>query len=83
LCPIGHDGEMGSTGPRQRKAHKHLPKVPKYEEPNTIPLAGLAPEQGPNPGRFGYGADHHAVSQPGRVGSWLLRLLGKKPGEHV
>ena len=74
---------MGSTGPRERKPHKHLAKVPKYEEPNTIPLAGLAPEQGPNPGRFGHSAVQHRSAQPGRLGSWVLRIRGKMPGRRL
>ena len=75
---------MGSRGSKQRKKHKHLDKVPKYEEPNTMPLAGLSNQQGNNPGRFGHSADHHhGAKQPGRFGSFLIRLLGKKPGDHI
>ena len=74
---------MGSKGPKARKKQAHLDKVPKYEEPNTMPLAGLANEHGPNPGRFGHGVDGHRAKQPGKFGSFLIRLLGKKPGEHI
>jgi hypothetical protein len=75
---------MGSRGPKQRKKHTHLDKVPQYEEPNTFPLGGLSNQQGPNPGRFGHDADHHhGTKKPGRFGSLFIRLLGKKPGEHI
>ena len=74
---------MGSRGPKQRKKHQHLDKVPKYEEPNTMPLAGLSNQQGVTSGRAGHAADHHQTKQPGRFGSFLIRLLGKKPGDHI
>jgi hypothetical protein len=74
---------MGSQGPKPRKKSRHLKKVAKYEEPNTAPLAGLANEQGPNPGRFGHSADGQATKQPGKFGAFVIRLLGKKPGDHI
>jgi len=74
---------MGSRGPKQRKKHTHLDKVPKYEEPNTMPLAGLSNQQGVTSGRAGHNADHHTTKQPGRLGTLFLRLLGKKPGDHI
>ncbi len=78
-----NDRVMGSSGSKPRKPHQHLEKAPKYEEPNTMPLGGLAPQQGPNPGRYGHNADHHSTKTPGRFGSWLVRILGRKPNEHI
>ena len=61
---------MGSKGSRSHKA-KHLPKVPKYEEPNTIGATGR--------GRSGHSSDHHQNKQPGPAGRFFLRLLGQRP----
>jgi hypothetical protein len=51
-----------------------MPKVPKYEEPNRAEGSG-----GGSFGRSGHGSDGHRNGQPGRVGSYVLKLLGKKP----
>ena len=72
---------MGSQGSGSRKKRNHLPKVPKYEEPNVAPLSGLAPEHAIHAGREGHELSH--AKQPGKFGQFLLRLLGKKPGEHI
>ena len=72
---------MGSKGSKERKPHQHLDKVPKYEEPNEIPLAGLGGGPDTGVGREGHSADHHSAKQPGRAGRFFLRLLGQKPGE--
>lgn len=70
---------MGSKGTRPRKPKQRLPKVPKYEEPNNIPLAGLGggPETGA--GRLGHGTDHRHPGRPGRAGAFVLRVLGLRP----
>ena len=70
---------MGSKGDRPRKPKRRLPKVPKYEEPNEIPLAGLGGGAATGVGRFGHSADHHHGEQPGRFGKRLLHLLGLRP----
>lgn len=76
---MGEDVGMGSSGERERKPHEHLPKVPRGEEPNSIPLAGLGGSSGPNPGREGHDHDHHGPEpRPGRFGRWLLRSLGMR-----
>ena len=71
---------MGSAGDKPRKSRRRLPKVPKYEEPNTFPAAGLTGSAGGVYGsRYGHSADHHDGKQPGRLGSFVLRCLGMKP----
>jgi hypothetical protein len=70
---------MGSKGDKPRKAKHPLPKVPKYEEPNEIPLAGLGGGMGNVPGRYGHSADHRHDEAPGRFGRFFLRLLGPRP----
>ena len=79
-CHLGHDRGMGSDGSKPRKSHGHLPKVPKDEEANTIPLAGLGGSTAPGPsGREGHQFAHHEVDErPGKLGSWFLRRLGLK-----
>jgi hypothetical protein len=71
---------MGSANDKPRKRRHPLPKVPKYEEPNTLPLPGLTGDSGlgNTSGRFGHGSDakeHHA---PGRTGRAILRMLGMR-----
>lgn len=72
--PIDHHGRMGSDGSKPRKKKQHLPKVPKYEEPNRA--EGFT---GGSFGRSGHGSDHHRDGKPGRAGSFLLRVLGQRP----
>ena len=77
---IRHDHRMGSAKDKPRKRRHSLPKVPKYEEPNTLPLPGLTgnSELGDTSGRFGHGSDgkeHHA---PGLVGRTFLKVLGMR-----
>ena len=77
---VRHDHHMGSANDKPRKAKHPLPKVPKYEEPNTLPLPGLTGSNGPGDtsGRFGHGSDgkdHHA---PGFAGRAFLRMLGMR-----
>lgn len=71
---------MGSAGEKPRKRKRHLAKVPKYEEPNTLPLAGLTGSSDEVFGsRYGHSADHHQQKEPGRFGAFVLRRLGMKP----
>jgi hypothetical protein len=71
---------MGSAGDKPRKQRRRLAKVPKYEEPNTLPAQGLTGSSGAVFGsRYGHSADHHRQKEPGRFGAYLLRLLGMKP----
>jgi hypothetical protein len=75
---------MGSAGEKPRKAKRHLSKVPKYEEPNTFPAAGLTGGSGSDVygSRYGHSADHHGRGQrPSRFGAFVLRCLGMKPKE--
>ena len=66
---------MGSSGSKPRKKTHHLPKVPKYEEPNRLEGA----QGGTGFGRAGHGSDHHHDGPPTGVGAWVLKVLGKKP----
>jgi hypothetical protein len=72
---------VGSSGDTPRKPRRRLAKAPKYEEPNTFPAPGLTGTSDTVFGsRYGHSADHHRTgTQPGRVGSWILRRLGMKP----
>jgi hypothetical protein len=72
---------MGRAGSKPRKPKRRLGKVPKYEEPNTFPAPGLTGSSGEVFGsRYGHSADHHhEENQPGRFGSFVLRVLGMKP----
>lgn len=58
-----------------------MAKVPKYEEPNTLPAQGLTGSAGDVYGsRYGHSADHHpSGKKPGRLGAFFLRCLGMKP----
>lgn len=79
---------MGSKGIKPRKPRRALPKVPRYEEPNEIPLAGLGGGAATGVGREGHSAGHHHNDaghhndQPGRFGRFLLRTLGLRPNQH-
>ena len=73
---------MGSGGDKPRKQGRRLAKVPKYEEPNTLPATGLTGSSGGVYGsRYGHSADHHQEKKPGpgRFGAFVLRSLGMKP----
>jgi hypothetical protein len=71
---------MGRAGDKPRKPRRRLSRVPKYEEPNAIPLAGLTGSGDEVYGsRYGHSADHHHEKPPGRFGAFVLRLLGLKP----
>jgi hypothetical protein len=65
---------MGSEGSKPRKPKRKLAKVPKYEEPNRAEGFG-----GGSFGRSGHSSDHHKADKPGRLGSFVLRTLGRKP----
>jgi hypothetical protein len=72
---------MGSAGDKSRKQKRRLAKVPKYEEPNSLPAQGLTGSSGgPFGSRYGHSADHHGAEKPpGRFGAFVLRALGMKP----
>jgi hypothetical protein len=81
ISDLGHRPFMGTADDTPRKPRRPLKKVPKYEEPNTVPLIGLSgtPGFGVSKGRFGHGSDgksHHRPHWPGR---FFLRLLGIRP----
>jgi hypothetical protein len=71
---------MGSADDKPRKRRHPLPKVPKYEEPNTLPLPGLTGNSGlgDTSGRFGHSADGKEHHPPGSVGRAFLRMLGMR-----
>jgi hypothetical protein len=73
---------MGSEDDKPRKRRRPLPKVPKYEEPNTLSLPGLTGESaiGQPPGRFGHGSDGKEHHRPGLVGRAFLKMLGMRQG---
>jgi hypothetical protein len=66
---------MGSDGSKPRKRSTHLPKVPKYEEPNRLEGA----QGDTNFGRAGHGSDHHHYDKPSGFGAWVLKVLGRRP----
>jgi len=68
---------VGSKGDKPRKPKHPLPKVPKGEEPNTLPLPGLV--GGATTDSAGFGGYHQHVQNPGRAGKALLWLLGRRP----
>jgi hypothetical protein len=78
---LGQTDGMGSAGDKPRKQKRGLPKVPKYEEPNTLPAPGLTGGSADVYGsRYGHSADHHGQAKPpGRFGAFVLRTLGMKP----
>jgi hypothetical protein len=72
---------MGSADDKPRKRRHPLPKVPKYEEPNALPLPGLTGDSGflgDQSGRFGHGSDGKEHHGPGVVGRVFLRVLGMR-----
>ena len=71
---VDHDGAMGSDGSKPRKRRHKLDKVPKYEEPNRA--EGFS---GGSFGRVGHSSDGHQAKKPGRVGGYVLRVLGRRP----
>jgi hypothetical protein len=71
---VDHDGPMGSDGSKPRKRRHRLDKVPKYEELNRA--EGFS---GGSFGRVGHSSDGHHAKKPGRVGSYVLRVLGRRP----
>jgi hypothetical protein len=78
---IGHDVVVGSEGDKPRKPKHRLPKVPKREEPNTIPLPGLVGGATAVRDPAGYGGEHRHSHQPGKAGKALLWLLGRRRKE--
>lgn len=71
---------MGQADDKPRKPRHPLTKVPKYEEPNELPLPGVGGGNGfgLRYGRFGHGSDHKRSHVPGRAGTFLLRMLGMR-----
>ena len=70
---------MGTDGEKNRKPKHPLPKVPRYEEPNSIHLAGLSEGTGgPFGSRLGHAAAHARSQDLGRFGRFVLRLLGRR-----
>jgi hypothetical protein len=76
---VRHYVAVGSKGDKPRKPKHRLPKVPKYEEPNTLPLPGLVGGASAGPGPAGDGGNHQHSQEPGRAGKVLLWLLGRRP----
>ena len=78
---LGQTDAMGSAGDKPRKPKRRLSKVPKYEEPNSLPAPGLTGGSADVYGsRYGHSADHHGQAKPpGRFGAFILRTLGMKP----
>lgn len=70
---------MGSKGAKPRKGQHHLPKAPKYEEPNVFPGGGAGRSGRGFGSRYGHSAGGHHEGKPGKTGSWLLRKLGLRP----
>ena len=71
---------MGRAGDKASKPRRRLAKVPKYEEPNSFPAAGLTGSSGgPFGSRYGHSAGHHQEKRPNRFGAFVLRCLGMKP----
>jgi hypothetical protein len=73
---------MGSAGDKPRRQKRRLAKVPKYEEPNSLPAQGLTGSSGGGMygSRYGHSADRHGTENPpGRFGAFVLRVLGMKP----
>jgi hypothetical protein len=71
---------MGSANDKSRKQRHPLPKVPKYEEPNDLTLAGLTGGSGHagESGRFGHGSDGKEHHTPGVIGRSFLWVLGMR-----
>jgi hypothetical protein len=71
---------MGSANDKPRKRIRPLPKVPKYEEPNTLPLPGLTGNSGLEDasGRVGHCSDGRQSGAPGLLGRAFLTLLGMR-----
>lgn len=71
---------MGSAGDKPRKVRHRMAKVRKGAEPNDIHLAGLTNSGG---GTYGSRVDHEAARSRsedlGRFGTFVLRLLGRRP----
>ena len=60
---IWHGVTMGSADDKPRKRRHPLKKVPKYQEPNSLPIPGVGSSSsfGLRYGRFGHGSgnEHH------------------------
>ena len=76
-------GVVGAQGAKARKPRHRLSRVSKFQDSNSIPLAGLVGSSGVGsaPGK---GQGPPQERQPvGRVGSFFLRCLGRRPREHA
>ena len=83
---MGHHEHMGSADDKPRKPRHPLQKVPKYEEPNALPLPGIGAGNsfGLRYGRFGHSSDgkeHHRPGPLARFFLWLLGMRSKHPEE--
>ena len=71
---------MGSRGNRERKPKHRLAKVPRGEEANNIQLAGLSGStSNPYGPRVGHENARGRSEDIGPVGTFVLRLLGRRP----
>ena len=69
---------MGSEGDAPRKAKFRLPRVSKYQDTNSIPLAGLTGSSG-GATEPGSGQGPAQPSHPiGKVGTFFLWCLGRR-----
>lgn len=72
---------MGSSGNKPRKLRRRTPKVPKYEEPNNIQLAGLTNTSGGiYDSRFGH-SEAPERRPLGPLGRFFLWCLGRRRTE--
>ena len=70
---------MGSSGDKPRKLRRHLTKVPKYAEANSIHLAGLTESgDGESGTRLGHATASGRSQNIGRFATLVLWCLGRR-----